>query len=481
MDIRSVWQKLTLSKFSPTFAFGWTFLCGLALGSIFMIVPSKINLSEANPLLVILVILSLNKTLAVSLLMTMGSLPWIPLILENIAEKFSREIFWGNAVHREEYSRANKLLAERRRWEAVDEFKSILREKPDDPEVLFQLAEVYLLHLGDVQEGFRRYTALWKRVQTPDQNALWVNRFPVERALSIAVRLADIHYLSRNFPAARSILEELLAIRAGDLGDRKRMVLDRIDLLKPLKDVRPSVLVLFDVDGTLCHTGGAGGKAVAAAFEDVYGMPVDLAKIDFRGRTDISLWREILSIHGRSYSADDPYLEAFKGKYIDHLRRMLYKSDPKSTLGSHVLLERLEREPSVALGLLTGNIEPGGRTKIQAVDLNRFFPVGGFGEDGEDRADIGAAAILRAESFYRVTFPRDRVFVVGDAAADVETAKRLGAKSIAVGTGWTSKEELMGVAPDLFLEDFRHPTVFLNAIGIQEPAGHRLSAIEGSA
>lgn len=451
--------------FRPVRAFVWTLFIGIAIGGAF----KNHDLTDRE------------KKWAATFLAIVGSIPWVPLIVDKIAARFSEGLFSDRAAFHQDFHRANKLVAERRRWEAVEEFKNLLREKPDDPDLLFRLAEVYWVELGDVSESLRRYEYLWKRVRDPDKNAFWVNAFPPERALSIAMRLADMHYLCRHVALASQILEDVLAIRGSELQNNRDAVTERIEGLKKLKNVRPITLVLYDIDGTLSTSGGAGGKAVAVAFEETYGKAIDLSKIDFRGRTDISLWREMLSIHGESYSPDDPYLDVFKKKYIQHLQKMLLKSDAKSTLGAPMLLNRLEREPSVALGLLTGNIEIGGRTKLQAVDLNRFFPVGGFGEDGEDRADIARAAIRRSEEFYRVRFTPERIFVVGDAAADIEAARKVGVRSIAVGTGWTPKEDLVALNPDLFLDDFRRATVFLKTIGVSEPLGDRIGPASSDA
>lgn len=239
----------------------------------------------------------------------------------------------------------------------------------------------------------------------------------------------------------------------------------------PLNDTRPTTLVLFDIDGTLTDSGGAGGRAVATAFEEVYGRTLDLSKVDFRGRTDVSIWREILSMHGMSYLPDDPHLAAFLSKYLEHLKKIIVNSNPRSLPGTRPLLERLEREPSVALGLLTGNIEIGGRIKLQAVDLARFFPVGGFGEDGEDRGNIARAAVRRCREFFQRDFPLEHVFVVGDASADVHAARAAGAVSIAVASGWTSKAELESCGPDVVLDDLRNMAVFLETIGLPSGGG----------
>lgn len=230
---------------------------------------------------------------------------------------------------------------------------------------------------------------------------------------------------------------------------------------------RPETLLLFDIDGTLVNSGGAGGRAVAAAFEEVYGKPIDLASIDFRGRTDISLWREMLGSHGMDYAPADAALESFKRKYIELLKSMIQKSDPRSTPGTKSLLECIGRKPAVALGLLTGNIEPGGRIKLEAVGLNRFFPVGGFGEDSEDRGEIARAAVRKSEDFYAAKFPPDRIFVIGDAEADVAAARSVGARAVAVATGWTAMEDLTAAGPDFFFEDLRDMDAFLKMIGIQ--------------
>lgn len=459
-DYVNAFSKYYFNKFRPVFAFAWTIAFGILLG--FLLQNTRLTWND--------------KKLEIIAILVFALIPWIPLVLEMFVDRLSKEIFLSRASFQRDFHTANKLLAQRRRWEAVEEFKNLLKESPDDPELLYRLAEVTWLELGNAPDALARFLALWKRIQAPDKNIIWDHSLSAERAVTIAIHISDIHYLSRNFQSARRILEELLSIRGRDLREKKDAVEENIENLKRLKDTRPSTLVLFDIDGTLSDSGGAGGKAVATAFEEIYGKAVDLKSIDFRGRTDISLWREMLASHGLSYSPDDPYLVAFKEKYIELLRKLILKSNPKSTPGARPLLERLERAPTVALGLLTGNIETGGRTKLQAIDLNRFFPVGAFGEDGEDRSDIAHTAVRRAREFYGADFAPDRIYIVGDAEADIRAARSVKAKCIAVGTGWTSREDLIQQSPDFFLEDFRHLTTFLDHIGIQDPSGHRLSA-----
>ncbi len=473
-DLRNLIQGV-FRQFTPGFAFVWTIICGMLIGMVILVEPARDGSTTSDPMKLMAGYFSESKSAAILIFSLLGAMPWIPLVLENISRTVTDEMASSGVAYHRDFHRATKLLNERRIWEAVEEFELLQKEMPDDPELQFQIAEVYWIGLGDAKEGLRRYGRIWSRIQKPDTPLLGDHTFFSERPLPVALRMADIHYLSRDFQGAKRVLENLVASRGRNLGDARESVLDRIETLKALGTTRPEILVLFDIDGTLCLTGGAGGGAVGAAFEEVYGKPADIAKIDFRGRTDISLWRELLSNQGMSYSPDDPYLSAFKDSYLVHLRRLLTRSNPKPTLGAAPLLERLEREPGVAMGLLTGNIEMGGRIKLQSIRLNRFFPVGGFGEDGEDRSDIAAAAIDRAQRYYGANFSPDHIYVVGDAAADIEAARSAGAKSIAVGTGWTSKEELVGMGPDLYMDDFRQSTIFLGRLGIKEPTGHRLS------
>jgi len=207
----------------------------------------------------------------------------------------------------------------------------------------------------------------------------------------------------------------------------------------------PVKLVLFDVDGTLIHTGGAGRRSLELAFEELFGLKRAFEGIPLTGRLDSAIIKDGLRRHGLNAS-----LGLVKERYLHHLRREILRPAPgKGVLpGVRRLLAALWAKQGVTVGLLTGNFLEGARIKLEHFDLWRWFRVGAFAEDGCTREELLERLLQRVE-------PAKEVWVVGDTPADVRCAKRHGAKSVAVATGAYSREELARLKPDLVLEDLR--------------------------
>jgi len=224
---------------------------------------------------------------------------------------------------------------------------------------------------------------------------------------------------------------------------------------KPRASTLSSHLFLFDVDGTLVRLDGAGRRALAAAFAEIFQVTdatCAMERIRFDGCTD----RAILSEAVRRMELDAAEFARraveFDRCYLRHLNGLVCALGPEGVLPSVVaLLETLERR-GAGLGLLTGNSEPGARTKLEPFGLNRFFPRGAFGSEHHDRAVLAHLAHRRLEQHERRSFaPRD-VFVVGDSVRDVRCGRAHGYSTVAVTTGWTSREQLAAEQPDYLLE-----------------------------
>ncbi len=209
------------------------------------------------------------------------------------------------------------------------------------------------------------------------------------------------------------------------------------------------MLILFDIDGTLVRLAGAGRRSMEMAFERLYGVPDAFAGVDFRGSLDPRILAAARRAHGipESTTEDARFLQA----YLEALETSL---DPDRRPEQHLCpgveaaLDHLSADH--ALGLATGNWREGARRKLGAFGLWDRFSVGGFGEDGAERADLVRVARRRAET--RGLDAR-RVAVVGDTPADVESARRAGAAAVAVCTGWNSEDDLRACEPDLLLPD----------------------------
>lgn len=207
-------------------------------------------------------------------------------------------------------------------------------------------------------------------------------------------------------------------------------------------------LILWDIDGTLLSTGGAGRAALDEAFEALHGVPEAFAAVDFGGRTDFGIVRQAFRLHGLPHPADGG--EALLRAYLPRLRERLRTGRSRICVhpGVHAALDAAQER--AVNGLLTGNWAEGARHKLEAVGLWDRFAFGAFGDDAEDRNRLVPVALRRARE--RGLHP-ERVVVVGDTPHDVACARAGGALAVAVATGWSSREELVAAEPDLLLDD----------------------------
>jgi phosphoglycolate phosphatase len=204
-------------------------------------------------------------------------------------------------------------------------------------------------------------------------------------------------------------------------------------------------LVLFDIDGTLLSSTSAGRSAIHAAFEEEF---ADLAFFDhvrFDGKTDPQIVAELYAAAGEPDRATPAHVEIVLTRYLGHLERRLAAGlhEVKALPGVPPLLEALHARDDVIVGLLTGNVVPGARLKLEAAGLPfDRFTLGAFGSDSAHRPDLPAVAALRAESLMgRVPSGRD-VVIVGDTPADITCGLGICAHAIGVATGSYRLEEL---------------------------------------
>jgi len=203
--------------------------------------------------------------------------------------------------------------------------------------------------------------------------------------------------------------------------------------------VTKPLLVLFDVDETLVHTGGSGARSWKAAFEKLYGIPADIGAHTSAGETDPEVARA-----------------TFKGVLLLHLADDIGHSEGYKVLpGAEQTLVQLS-EAGVMLGLVSGAMEGAARTKLVPANLNRFFIFGAYGSDSPDRAELTGLAIKKAARLHPRLTP-DQVYVVGDTPRDVQAAQAEGAGSIGVASGHYSVEELSAAGPDHVLAALTDP------------------------
>jgi phosphoglycolate phosphatase-like HAD superfamily hydrolase len=209
--------------------------------------------------------------------------------------------------------------------------------------------------------------------------------------------------------------------------------------------------VLFDIDGTILVTGGAGGVAWQRAFDELYGVEANVAEHTDAGMTDpeiaVIVFREVI---GRECSPEER-ARAIAG-YLRHLPDAVAESEGYRVMpGVEPLLDRLIGD-GVLLGLVTGNIEAAAHVKLARAGLNRFFSFGGYGSDSADRTEVTEAAVRRAELVSGGSLRDGACFAVGDTPRDVRAGHGAGIKVVGVATGSYTVEELREAGADWALE-----------------------------
>lgn len=203
---------------------------------------------------------------------------------------------------------------------------------------------------------------------------------------------------------------------------------------------------LFDIDGTLLNTGGAGQHAMEQALAEVFQVHGPYHDIPAAGRTDRAITRDLFDFHSLSVTEEE--WQRFLQSYLQHLPRSMAALNGVILPGVVDLLHQLNERNDVALGLLTGNLEVGARLKLQHFAIDHFFHFGGFGDHHHDRDDVARVAHAAARRHLNSEIHADRVWVIGDTPSDVKCGRAIGAKVLAVATGIHSLEELESSRPD---------------------------------
>jgi phosphoglycolate phosphatase-like HAD superfamily hydrolase len=212
-------------------------------------------------------------------------------------------------------------------------------------------------------------------------------------------------------------------------------------------------LVLFDIDGTLVDCGGQARLAFADALQHVMGTTGGLAQYEFSGKLDPRIVTDLLTGIGLSRDEAQKKLPEVRSEYLRRLERDLHVEKMRLLPGVGELLDALRMRKDVALGLLTGNWETGGRIKIGRYDLNRYFPFGSFGDDGMDRNELPPIALTRACDHHGCEFSATDTVIVGDSLLDIACAHAHGIRCLAVATGKTDPAVLAKENPEWLLED----------------------------
>jgi phosphoglycolate phosphatase len=231
-------------------------------------------------------------------------------------------------------------------------------------------------------------------------------------------------------------------------------------------------LVLFDIDGTILLTDGAGKRAIHRALREVFGStgPDDH---HFGGKTDPQIVRELMRIEGHEDPHIDDRMPLLLERYVTYLGEELLTSAAKveTMPGVHDLLDALAQRDDAIVGLLTGNLAAGAKAKLASVGIDfEQFKVGAFGSDHELRGELPAVAQQRARAELGVDVAGTDVVVIGDTPADIDCGRSIGARAIAVATGSYSVDDLRAHRPAAVFEDLSDTDAVIGAI-MNERAG----------
>lgn len=216
-----------------------------------------------------------------------------------------------------------------------------------------------------------------------------------------------------------------------------------------------ATVVLFDVDGTLVSCGGAGRRALGAAFRERYGRD-DVLDFPLGGLTDRAIVRMGLCAAGAA--DDEAAIDALIARYLELLPDLVRDSTAYRVLpGVLDFVASLSRQAGLAIGLGTGNVRAGAYTKLARADLGRHFAFGGFGCDHEDRAELLAVGARRGAEVLGASVTECRLLVIGDTPRDVRAAHAIGARCLAVATGDHTPAELLESGADHVVPELGAP------------------------
>lgn len=225
-------------------------------------------------------------------------------------------------------------------------------------------------------------------------------------------------------------------------------------------------LVLFDIDGTLLLSDGAGRRAIQRALREVFGGTGPEA-YQFDGKTDPQIVRDLMRGEGHDDDRIDADMQRLLDRYVECLHEELLDPafQPRVLPGVQTLLDELERRADVILGLLTGNLEQGARAKLRAVGVDPArFRVGAFGSDHELRPELPAIARARTHAELGHQLSGDALVVIGDTPADLTCGRSIGARAIGVATGRYTLRELLDHDPVAVFEDLSDTRAVVRAI-----------------
>jgi phosphoglycolate phosphatase len=222
-------------------------------------------------------------------------------------------------------------------------------------------------------------------------------------------------------------------------------------------------LLLFDIDGTLINSGGAGIYALKQALVERHGIEDNLENIEIAGMTDSGIVISILKKHKIPETREN--VTAFLDSYVHFLSLELPRRKGNLLPGVLELLEKLKSRKHIVLALLTGNVSRGAQLKLGHYGVWHFFEFGAFADDHHDRNRLGPFAQARAKEKHGHEFAADEIDIIGDTPRDIACGKALGARTIAVSTGTWSRKELAEHHPDFLIDDLSDVDRLIDKLG----------------
>lgn len=220
--------------------------------------------------------------------------------------------------------------------------------------------------------------------------------------------------------------------------------------------------ILFDIDGTLISSGGAGKAALEAALAAEFGVSHVIENLLLSGRTDLAIATDLLRLGKLSNGPET--ITRLRQAYLKHLPESLASLSGCVLPGIRELVQALADRDDVVLGLLTGNFREGAKVKLGHFGLFDYFSLGGYGDLHLDRDDVAREALAEVRQTLGEDFPTDNVWVVGDTPLDIRCARAINARVVAVCTGWHSRDELAEHGPDILCDDLTDPEPWLSAM-----------------
>jgi phosphoglycolate phosphatase-like HAD superfamily hydrolase len=215
--------------------------------------------------------------------------------------------------------------------------------------------------------------------------------------------------------------------------------------------------VLFDIDGTLISTGGAGARSWRHAFDELHGIPADIGEFTDAGMTDPTVARlTFTSAVGHDPSPRE--VATVMAAYLDRLPYEVEHSEKYRVLdGAEDLLKRLSRDHGILLGITSGAVEAAAHIKLSRAGFNRYFPFGGYGSDSGDRVELTKKALERGAMLLGHPLDPEKTLVVGDTPKDLDAAHGAGCVALGVATGHYTREQLEQAGADVVLDTLKDP------------------------